>query len=130
MPNFFLSHKRVKVACRACSADMEGRAARDLRQTRRGPAQGPPESVVNLGCGTRGENAPGVGRWQEQAMKRFTGWIMSAGLVLCAADANAQGLAPYGTARSPYAAVSDFEGSYAPRPEAAEAPRYGYGPSL
>jgi hypothetical protein len=66
-------------------------------------------------------------------MKLFTGWIMSAGLVLGAAAANAQGLAPYGTARSPYAAVSDFDapyGSYAPRPEAAEVPRYGYGPSL
>ena len=66
-------------------------------------------------------------------MKRFTGWIMSAGLVLGAAAANAQGLAPYGTDRSPYAAVSDFAGpygSYAPRPEATEAPRYGYGPSL
>jgi hypothetical protein len=66
-------------------------------------------------------------------MKLFTGWMISAGLVLGAAAANAQGLAPYGTARSPYAAVSDFEGpygSYAPRPEAAEAPRYGYGPSL
>ena len=66
-------------------------------------------------------------------MKRFTGWMISAGLVLGAAAANAQGLAPYGTARSPYAAVSDFDapyGSYAPGPEAPEVPRYGYGPSL
>jgi hypothetical protein len=66
-------------------------------------------------------------------MKLFTGWMITAGLVVGAAAANAQGLAPYGTAKSPYAAVSDFEGpygSYAPRPEAAEVPRYGYGPSL
>jgi hypothetical protein len=40
---------------------------------------------------------------------RFTGWMMSAGLVLTAA-ANAQGLAPYGVAGSRYSAVSDFEG--------------------
>jgi|HubBroStandDraft_6_1064221.scaffolds.fasta_scaffold383172_1 hypothetical protein len=66
-------------------------------------------------------------------MKLFTGWMISAGLVVGAAAANAQGLAPYGTARPPYAAVSDFEGpygSYAPRPETTEVPRYGYGPSL
>jgi hypothetical protein len=66
-------------------------------------------------------------------MKLFTGWMISAALVVGAAAANAQGLAPYGTARPPYAAVSDFEGpygSYAPRPEATEVPRYGYGPSL
>jgi len=67
-------------------------------------------------------------------MKLFTGWMITTGLIVGAAAANAQGLAPYGTAaRSPYAAVSDFEGpygSYAPRPEAAEVPRYGYGPSL
>ena len=44
MPNFCLSHKRVKVLVphgdRAFAAS---RAAPDLKQTRRDPAQGPPE---------------------------------------------------------------------------------------
>jgi hypothetical protein len=70
---------------------------------------------------------------------KFTGWVMSAGLVLTAAAANAQVLAPYGAGRSPYAAVSDVDGPYvggpytggpyaAPPPEA-PGPRYG-GPML
>ena len=62
-------------------------------------------------------------------MKLFTGWIMSAGLVLAAAAANAQVLAPYGIGRSPYAGVSDVEGPYAAMPRDTPAPRY-YGPTL
>ena len=62
-------------------------------------------------------------------MKLFTGWIMSAGLVLVAAAANAQVLAPYGIGRSPYAGVSDVEGPYAAMPRDTPAPRY-YGPTL
>jgi hypothetical protein len=58
-------------------------------------------------------------------MKQFTGWIMSAGLVFTAAAANAQVLAPYQSGRTPYAAVSDFEGPYAAMPEAGPVPRYG-----
>jgi hypothetical protein len=58
-------------------------------------------------------------------MKLFTGWIMSAGLVLTAAAANAQVLAPYGIGRSPYAMVSDVEGRYAAMPQDVPAPRYG-----
>jgi hypothetical protein len=54
-------------------------------------------------------------------MKVFTGWMMSAGLVLAATAANAQVLAPYGIGRSPYAVVSDIEGGYAEAP----VPRYG-----
>ncbi len=61
-------------------------------------------------------------------MKLFTGWVMSAGLVLTAAAANAQGLAPNETGRSPYTAVSDFSGPYAAMPP--EAPVPGYGPTL
>jgi hypothetical protein len=61
-------------------------------------------------------------------MKLFTGWVMSAGLVLAATTANAQVLAPYEIGGSGYAAVSDIEGPYAGmRPEPA-GPRYG--PSL
>jgi hypothetical protein len=56
-------------------------------------------------------------------MKLFTGWIVAAGLVLAAAGANAQVLAPY-------AAVSDFEGPYAAMPVPREIPVPGYGPML
>jgi hypothetical protein len=61
-------------------------------------------------------------------MKLFTGWVMSAGLVLTAAAANAQVPAPYQTGR--YAVVSDIEGPYAAMPPDAPVPRYGYGPTL
>ena len=63
-------------------------------------------------------------------MKLFTGWVVSAGLVLTAAAANAQVLVPYQIGRPGYAAVSDFEGPYAAMPPDAPVPRYGYGPSL
>src|ERR1700704_6766439 len=63
-------------------------------------------------------------------MKLFTGWVMSAGLVLAATAANAQVLAPYGVGRSPYAVVSDVGGPYAAMPEVAPAPGPGYGPTL
>ena len=57
-------------------------------------------------------------------MKLFSGWVMSAGLVLMAGSANAQMLAPNDIGRSPYAAVSDIDGPYAAmRPE--DAPRTG-----
>jgi hypothetical protein len=61
-------------------------------------------------------------------MKLFTGWVLSAGLVLVAATAHAQGVSPGGTAGSPYMAVSDVDGPYAAMPP--EAPGYGYGPTL
>jgi hypothetical protein len=64
-------------------------------------------------------------------MKLYTGWVMSAGLVLAATAAHAQALAPYGIGRSPYAVVSDFDGPYAAVPQEAPAPRYyPYGPAL
>jgi hypothetical protein len=59
-------------------------------------------------------------------MKLFTGWVMSAGLVLAATSANAQISAPY-DARPLYSSVSDFDGPYAAMPR--EAPGY-YGPRL
>jgi hypothetical protein len=61
-------------------------------------------------------------------MKLFTGWIVSAGLVVMAAAANAQVLGQYETGRSPYAVVSDFEGPYAATPP--EVPGPPYGPAL
>src|ERR1700736_3275130 len=70
-------------------------------------------------------------------MKLFTGWVISAGLVLTAAAANAQGLAPYEIGRSPYSVASDIDNPYeampqeappyAAMPQEAPAPRYGYG---
>jgi len=61
-------------------------------------------------------------------MRLFTGWVMSAGLVLTAATASAQGVAPNETGRSRYTAVSDFSGPYAAMPP--EAPVPGSGPTL
>jgi hypothetical protein len=55
---------------------------------------------------------------------KFSGWVISAGLVLSAAAANAQVVAPYGIGRSPYQAVSDVDGPYAAMPQEAPGPRY------
>ena len=61
-------------------------------------------------------------------MKLFTGWVLSAGLVLTAVAANAQVLAPNPNGRPAYAVASDFEGPYAAMPpDAPLPPRYGYG---
>src|ERR1700733_7593873 len=62
-------------------------------------------------------------------MKLFRGWVISAGLVLTAATAHAQGVSPSGTGGS-YTAVSDIDGRYAAMPPEAPAPGYGYGPTL
>jgi hypothetical protein len=59
------------------------------------------------------------------AMKLFTGWALSAGLVFVAAAANAQVLTPTGI--GPATRVSDVGGPYAAMPP--EAPPPGYGPS-
>jgi hypothetical protein len=71
------------------------------------------------------------------AMKLFTGWVISAGLVLNVTAANAAVLAPYESGRSPYSAVSDIDDPYvaippeappyAAMPQEAPPPRYGYG---
>jgi hypothetical protein len=61
-------------------------------------------------------------------MMKVTGWVMSAGLVLAAAAANAQVLAPYDLDGSRYAVVSGVEGPYAGLPQESGGPRYG--PSL
>ncbi len=62
-------------------------------------------------------------------MKLFTGWAVSAALVLAAGAAQAQLLAPSGTGSPSYTAVSDFGGPYAEMPPGPR-PRYGYGPTL
>jgi hypothetical protein len=59
-------------------------------------------------------------------MKLFTGWVVSAGLVLAAASANAQTVAPTEAGNTQYQAASDVGGPYAAMPP--EAP--GNGPRL
>jgi hypothetical protein len=109
---------------------MDAGIAPDSKQTRRDPAQGPPDSAANLRLGQRAENALGVGHDRsDRAMKLFKGWVVSAGLVLTAAAANAQGLEPYQVAGSRYSVVSDVEGPYGAMPPQAPGPRYG-GPTL
>jgi hypothetical protein len=62
-------------------------------------------------------------------MRLFTGWVISAGLVLTATTANAQILqAPIDIANSLVTTVSDVVGPYAAMPP--EAPGPGYGPML
>ncbi len=52
-------------------------------------------------------------------MKLFTGWIMSAGVILAAASANAQMQAPSGAGNPRYVLVSDFDGPSAAMPPGA-----------
>ncbi len=76
---------------------------------------------------------------------KLAGWAVSAGLVLAAASAHAQMLAPYDAGHSPYRQVSDFEEPYGGMPPApppyppppyagpgyaAPGAPYGYDPSL
>ncbi len=63
-------------------------------------------------------------------MKLFTGWAVSAGLVLAAGAANAQMPAPHEIGGSGYSVVSDVGGPYAAMPPEAPGPGYYYGPSL
>jgi hypothetical protein len=68
-------------------------------------------------------------------MKLFSGWMISAGLVLSAAAAHAQVLPPHPIGGPHAAVVSDFEGPpYGAMPQDAPPPRpgygYGYGPNL
>jgi len=58
-------------------------------------------------------------------MELFTGWILSAGLVLAAAGANAQGVAPDAVGAPSYRGASDVEGPYAAVPGDVPAPRDG-----
>ena len=60
-------------------------------------------------------------------MKVFTGWVLSAGLLLAATSANTQMLAPEGAGL--YTAVSDVYGPYAAMPPDASVPGYD-GPRL
>jgi hypothetical protein len=61
---------------------------------------------------------------------KFTGWVVSAGLIVAATAANAQSLSPVAIAGSLYATVSDFEGPYAAMPPEPPAAGYYGGPML
>jgi hypothetical protein len=59
-------------------------------------------------------------------MKRFTGWVMSAGLVLTSVGAaQAQLMAPEASGHPAYLLASDIDGPYAAMPPEAVEPRYG-----
>jgi hypothetical protein len=93
-----------------------GRAGRlHLRQTRRDPAQGLPDSAVKL--------SPAGPYRGAIAMKVLNGWAFFAGLVCTAAAANAQALMPYEMERA-VTRVSDVGGPYAAMPVEAAPPRY------
>src|ERR1700754_149940 len=109
--------------------------AQVLQQAGRDPAQGLPDLAARLSPGRKRnqppETLPARGRTPgESAMKLFTGWAVSAGLVLVAAAANAQVLAPTGI--GPATRVSDVGSPYAAMPPQAPPPGYGpsYGPRL
>ena len=138
MPNFCLSHKRVKVLARMRIGALRGGekpASGRLRQRRRDPAQGPPDFAMKFGPGrqARERNAPAAARrlrgLQElSAMKLFTG-SLAAGLVLAGgrrAGAGAAGLTWRHRISTPPMRRRRAGSRAAIRP----GPRYGYGPSL
>src|SRR5882672_6642652 len=130
MPNFFLSYKRAKVAGRTSAArERQSRAGFEADAPRYGQRTAGFSDEVAAGDQQSGKNAQGLGALAgATAMKLFTTWVVSAGLVLAATAADAQVLAPRGTGSAGYAAVSDVDGPYAAVPEGAPVP--GYGPTL
>jgi hypothetical protein len=77
---------------------------------------------------------PWQGHHRSSKMKAFTGWAMTAGLLLAATAANAQSAAPQQAGSARYQPAADVEGPYAdvpPPPPVITAPNYGpraYGP--
>jgi len=63
-------------------------------------------------------------------MKLFTGWVLATGLVLSAAAAHAQVVAPVSDVGSPVQGSPGLGGPYAAMPPDAPRPGYGYGPTL
>jgi hypothetical protein len=100
-----------------------------LKQTRRDPAQARPDFATRFAADKSAKSLRGL---QEQSpMKLFTGWVVSAGLVLASTGAQAQLLAPYEVGGGPsHTAASDVGGPYAAMPQEAPVGRYGYGPTL
>ena len=131
MPNFFLSYKRAEVAGRMLleTRERHSRAGFEADAPRYGQRTAGFSDEVAAGDQQSGKNAQGLGALAgATAMKLFTTWVVSAGLVLAATAADAQVLAPRGTGSAGYAAVSDVDGPYAAVPEGA--PVRGYGPTL
>jgi hypothetical protein len=116
MPNFFLSHKHAKVA---------RRLQPDTRICGRHAAIRPKDRRIRRRDYQQGKQAKSAWNqlfYRSEAMKLFT--VISAGLVLAAASAQAQ--SPSGSPH--YTATSDFSGPYAEMPPG-EGPGYGYGPN-
>jgi hypothetical protein len=117
MPNFFLSHKRTKVA---------GRLQPAQRFTAAAPRSGPRTAEFRNQIINRTHKQKLLwNQWSDrsEAMKLLT--ILSAGLVLAAASAQAQSPDPR------YTPTSDINGPYAAMPPG-EGPGYGpdgYGPN-
>src|SRR4051812_38813077 len=98
MPNFCLSHKRMKVLSEHADrrlAAVEKTAGAGLRRRRPDPAQGPPDFAMKFETwpGRReSEMLPlgpgGCGAYRSFRMKLFTG-SLAAGLVLLAGSAQA-----------------------------------------
>ena len=138
MPNFCLSHKRVKVLARMRIGACGRGKTRRRGVCGSGAAIRPKDRRIsqrNIGSGrqARGRNAPVHvrrlrGLQELSVMKLFMG-SLAAGLILLAGGAQAQ-------VRGPYMAASDVEAPYAvaprpvPGPHFEPGPRYGYGPSL
>src|SRR5712672_2546012 len=136
MPNFSLSHKRVKVLAR-----MAGPCRRQA--STRAPANAPRSGPRTAGfCNeiairhgrARERKRSGQGANRSRVMKLFTGWMVAAGLALAATAAQAQVPATEGAGRPSYTAVSDVGGAapgpYAAMPPEAPRPGYGSGPTL
>ena len=144
MPNFCLSHKRVKVLARMrISASRPGKnrqRAFAAAAPRSGPRTAGFRNEIRIRAGTRESGMlpcgpGGCGAYRSFLMKLFTG-SLAAGLVLLAGGAQAQVPGPYENGRPRYTAASDFGAPDAvapqpvPGPQYVPGPRYGYGPSL
>src|SRR4051812_7348527 len=136
MPNFCLSHKRVKVLARmrigALRPGKTRRRAFAAAVPRSGPRTARFRNEILARAGRRA-NAPAQARWlrglQELSVMKFFTGSLAAGLVLLAGSAQAQ-------VPGPYVAASDVETPYAvaprpvPGPSYVPGPRYGNSPSL
>src|SRR5260370_28169000 len=130
MPNFSVSHKRVKVPARM--ADPWLSRVRTVRPgfEANAPRSGPRSAGFGnqIRAGTRARRRQGAYQRLSgaSAMKLFTGWVVAAGLALAATRAQAQLPAPH----VGYTAASAVSGPYAAMPPDAPVIRYGYGPTL
>src|SRR5712671_4391503 len=135
MPNFSLSHKRMKVLARMTGPRATGGHAAPANAPRSGPrTAGFCNEIVIRHDRARERKRSGHGANRSRVMKLFTGWMVAAGLALAATAAQAQVPVPDGAGRSSYTPVSDVggptPGPYEAMPPEAPRPGYGTGPTL